>query len=98
MPFASNIALMLGVRVVYDEDDSSPTPHTNGINEDAAIMFARDEDRRTSFIVDSGAQPHNLHDLEVFGLERPYTSTTGFIANPQAGRADRSASDLQILL
>ena len=49
------------------------------------MLAAQHEDRRISFIVDSGAQSHNLQDIETFGLERSNTSATGFIANPSTG-------------
>ena len=44
MPSTPSIVLMLGARAVYDEEDPPPTSHANGTNEDATIIFTRDED------------------------------------------------------
>ena len=52
---------------------------------DAIMLIALQEDRRVSFVVDSGAQAHNLQDLEAFGLERPHSSATGFVVSPPTG-------------
>ena len=50
-----------------------------GVEEDATMLVAQHDDQVISFIVDSGAQSHNLQDTEAFGLERSKTSATGYI-------------------
>ena len=60
---------------------------SNDDDEAGASMFvAQHEDRRINFVVDSGAQAHNLQYLEAFGLEWPSSSTTGFAFGPRSLR------------
>ena len=49
------------------------------------MLATQHDDRVISFIVDSGAQSHNLQDIKDFGLERSETSTAGYIASPPIG-------------
>ena len=64
----------------YTEDDDDD-------EEDAAMLVAQHEDLLVGFIVDSGAQSHNLQDIGPPGLERSNTSATGFIVSPPNGVA-----------
>ena len=60
----------------YDDDNENDTG-----GKDAAMLIAQNESRSASFVVASGAQAHNLQNLEAFGFERSLYSATGFFVN-----------------